>query len=508
MERFLDQLEKAMKEFSDRDAFASVSAGKTVVKTFATVENDLERTVSWLQEYCKQGDRIAALTYNCVEAVILEWATYRLGGTWIGIPTLERDLGNLERLLEYFAPRLLLVEPAALGLYEMRTLGSLPAFPCEEEALPPHFDASRFRLLRHTGPQRDPRRLTVGEELVTRIRYTSGATGEPKAIAYTERTVVAILDNIRKVIKPTPKETIVHGLPSVWAAGSLIAPAFCRGGKNVLLPRWDLLRFVETVTREKRVLTFLVPSQVADLAQYSERSGADWARNLGRVLVAGGPAPISTMHRAKKALPDVHFFITFGQTEASFPITYHKVEDKDVRPETNSRPFVPLGSRTRPYEKSEVDPETGELKLRGEAVAAAKWDPKTRRFRPLGQPHPTGDLVAVDAKEVLHYVGRKGWLESVRQVWPAPDAVEALLREHPGVKRVRVDAFTATRDGVSVDVTVEPQTVDVQEATLIELFELRRAAANLAAVSLRSLQFGEVAVTMSGKLKREVKRDA
>lgn len=298
----------------------------------------------------------------------------------------------------------------------------------------------------------------------------------------------------------------MHGLPSVWASGSLIAPAFCRGGRNVLLPKWDLSRFVEAVAQEEHVLTFLVPSQVADLARYSEQNGAGWARNLDRALVAGGPAPISTMRRAKKALPDVRFFITLGQTEASFPITLHLVKDRDVDAGQNRHPFVPLGPLQQPYEKSLVDPETGELKLRGDAVAAGKWNREQGRFLPLGEPHPTGDLVAEDADRVLRYLGRRESLENVRQGGLAPEAVEALIREYPGVKRARVDSFTISGNGVVVDVTVEPLTVGIQRETLVAFFNERREAANLSAVSLGFLQFGDVEVTMSGKIKRQVNR--
>lgn len=502
MKRFLDRLDKAIEDFSDQEAFVNVSDRKRSVKTFAAVASDVDKTVNWLRETCKKGDRIAALTFNCTEAVILEWATYRLGGIWIGIPTLEKDLGNLERLLEDFTPLLLLVEPEALGSFQ-GALGSLRTFPCEKVDLPPNFDSSRFRLLRHTGPRRHPDGLKISGEPVARIRYTSGATGKPKAIAYTETTAVAILENILAVIAPCPDETVVHGLPSVWAAGSLIAPAFCRGGKNVLLPRWRLLDFVDAVTQERRTLTFLVPSQVAELAQYSERSGDGWARDL-RALVAGGPAPISTMRRAKEALPKVDFFITLGQTEASFPITLHKVNDDDVDPQKNHRPFVPLGPLTPPYEKSEVDPDTGELKLRGEAVAAGKWrreEGKEGGFVSLDHPQATGDLVSEGSGGVLHYLGRKG-AENVERGWVAPEAVEALVREHPGVKRARVDKYEEWKGDVRVHLTVEPFAVGIEKATLVDFFKKRRVAAKLPQVSLGDLRLAEVELTMSGKINR------
>jgi len=486
---FLEPLGEAMKKFSQRPAFVQGSA----CKTFADVAADVDKTENWLrQSGCREGDRIAALTFNCMEAVIFEWATYRLDGVWIGIPTLETNLGNLERLLRDFAPRLLLLETGALG----RSLGSLRVFPYEETNLPAHFDAARFRMLRHTGEESRGGRLTLGSELVVRIRYTSGATGEPKAIAYTEETVAAILNNVLGEIGPGPEETVVHGLPTVWASGSLIAPAFCRGGKNVLLPKWDLSRFVDAVTQEQSTLTLLVPNHVADLVRYSERSGDGWARRL-RVLVAGGPAPVSTMRRAREVLPGVRFIVTFGQTEASFPVTRHEVTDAS----DFSRPFVPLGPLTAPYQDSKVSPKTGELMLQGEAVAAGRWSRRKRCFLPLRRRHATGDLVEVEkgADKVLHYLGR---LKGLQQGWPAPEAIEALIREYPGVKRARVDRYEDQASGVCVHLTVEPIAARVENTTLVDFFNSRRWAANLSQVSLGSLRFAELELTMSGKIKR------
>jgi acyl-CoA synthetase (AMP-forming)/AMP-acid ligase II len=215
------------------------------------------------------------------------------------------------------------------------------------------------------------------------------------------------------------------------------------------------------------------------------------------------------MQRALQALPKVRFLITFGQTEASFPVTLHEVEDKDVSPKTNPRPFVPLGKLTPPYRASKIGPKTGELRLCGAAVAAAQWRPKDAkqgRFLRLKRWHATGDLVKEDSAGILHYLGRRGSLKHVRRGCPAPEAVEALIREHLGVKRARVDRMRPSRDGVRADVTIEPLEGAIDPGALRDLFNRRRAEASLPNVSLGVLRSGEVPLTMSGKVKRPAKR--
>jgi len=423
---FNDELQRAFKKYASPVAFAAKPDRMTVEAAAAAVD----RIVEWLENNgIGRGDRVAALTRNRMEAVLLEWAVYRIGAIWIGIPAREREAENFRHLLGDFSPSLIFYEAVVVERLYGDIFSYFDGVSYKDVTLPERFDGIRYRALRrHKSPPADVDFRLSGEPIV-RIRYTSGTSGDRKAIAYTQKTLEVMFKNINELIVRGHEETMVHVTPFVWATGSLIAPVFCNGGKNVLVDPWDVRSFAHAVLEEERVLTFCVPSQVAEMTRFSEEVGAAWSKSLRRVLVPGAPTPVPIMRQAKRILPHVDFFMTLGQTEASFPITWHEVADSDLEIGRGRRPLVPLGRLTEPYRDSTVDPETGELLLVGAAVAGGKWirprDGVPGHFEPLERPHATGDVVERDGDGRLHYVGRKASLPERKLGWPAPDAIEA-----------------------------------------------------------------------------------
>lgn len=428
-------------------AFVSLSRDTPPVRlTIADVEHAVSRTASWLADQgCGEGVRVAALTLNSIETVILEWATYLLKAIWVGIPSRMREPSNIKEIVAATKPGLLFIQPAALeDTYGyLADLASWPGFrqidPADVAPLR-HDDGlhfSRFSIMRTDAPRQLPN--LPEDRKIVRFRYTSGAGGESKGIVYTANTRRAIHEIINDHIIHNSPEVMIHALPIFWATGSLIAPVFMGGGCNVLIEKWDVRTFVDAVLHEECTLTFLVPSILSALVTYSERNGAGWARSLKRVILAGAPTPIRTMRRARDAFPDhVRFCITLGTTEASFPITWHEVSDDDLRQE--GRALMSLGRLTDPYRRSEVIAD--ELHVKGNAVALGEWERKTPggyRLREFNCSFQSGDLVEANVVGILHYLGRKNVPWAAREVRHAPEAIEALLNDCCGVRRSRVD---------------------------------------------------------------------
>lgn len=503
MSSFMEQIDQALRSGGDRLAFVEGDRRFTC--------RDAERRVSafeqWLLDHCRPGDRVAALTKNRVEAVLLEWATYRAGCIWLGIPARERDPGSLVRLLVDFTPRLLVLE--RFGSYGEIAF-QRDAFPAQEEPPPPGLGAQEFRALWRTereGETGEGIEFRVGRQAIRRLRYTSGSAGEPKAVAYSDRTLATMLEMIAETVLDEQEWTVVHGLPITWASGSLIAPALHCGGRNVILESWDVDRFIRAVAREERVLSLLTPGLLAALTTYSETHGSGWARGLARVVLAGAPTPVWTMRRAWRLFPgSTEFFVTLGQTEASFPITWHRVTEEDMEDSEKGPAVVPLGRFTRYYgRRSDIDGRSGEIRLTGGAVAPGIWVPKAGRFQALAtlrRRHRTGDRALVDDDGVLHYLGRMTdrWRDDPGL--PAPDALEVVLNECPGVRRSRVDLLERVGGDIDAEVTVQPMAPSLAEERLVAFFDEHRRDARLGAVSLRRVSIGEVELTLSGKVKR------
>ncbi|HEY7533001.1 MAG TPA: AMP-binding protein, partial [Nitrospiraceae bacterium] len=461
---------------------------------------------------------MAALNLSSTRAVLLEWATYKLGCIWIAIPWREKNPDNIVSIINASSPRLFFLDPQALNAEDREFVLASSDLRLTEtnESLGPFssFRLHATRRLRHFP-------TTVNGERVIRIRFTSGASGQPKGIVYTEQTAEAIVSTLSSYVISSRREVMIHGAPIAWASGSLILPVLYAGGCNVLRPRWDTEDFAETVLRERCTLTFLAPRMLSLLVDYSESYGSEWASSLRRVIVAGGPTPINTMRRARELFTKIEFYTTLGMTEASFPITWHKVSSDDTGPK-NSRPYVPLGAITRFYRNSCVgvrgtsNVPRGELfvkaaetdsKRGGNAVAPAAWiwlddhgNPlDAPDVRELDVPYPSGDIVEKEGN-TLHYLCRKDESCIVRDLWVEVEAVEALLCECPGVKEARVDHISiANGRKYVVDVTLKSSgQIDSNGVRLS--FKRKRHTARLSSVSIRGVAFGSIDRTSSGKV--------
>jgi|GEM_PF-5134258 len=255
------------------------------------------------------------------------------------------------------------------------------------------------------------------------------------------------------------------------------------------------------------VLSLLTPSLLAALSRYSENIGSGWTKSLERVLLAGGPTPVWTMHRALELFEHTEFIVTLGQTEASFPITWHRVTKKDLKGGPQGRALVPLGGFTDYYDGSSVDEKSGEILLNGESIAPGKWEPSETgvggHFEKLDRPHHTGDR-ALRENGLLHYLGRVSDPWATDSNLPAADAVEAVLNACPGVKRSRVDGLKrpTNTDAVAANVTVQPKGDSLDEDRIRSFFDEHKDEAKLSSVTLGRVVVDEVPVTLSGKVRR------
>jgi acyl-CoA synthetase (AMP-forming)/AMP-acid ligase II len=500
---FINAVEKALEEYERRCALVDHSGRRT----FGQVRQDVEDAFEFLSKRCEKGDGVAALTFSSTQAVVLEWATYKLGCTWIAIPWRERKPENIVSILKACRPKLFFLDRIVLNAPDLQFL-----LKSSELRLRRY---GKFRRLEYFGLPPDLQRrkvsFKIGDEPIVRIRFTSGVSGEPKGIIYTQKTQDAILKNISQQVALRENEVMIHGAPIAWASGSLIAPVLCSGGCNVLRPRWITEDFVESVCREQCTLTFLAPRMLSYLVTYSRSHGSKWAKSLHRALLAGGPTPVITMRSAMNLFKKVTFYTTLGMTEASFPITWHEVDEADVQ---SNRPYIPLEHLTSFYDKSKIDDSQskrkgrGELLVRGNAVAAGKWiwlnqNGKARRT-PIADKFGraairSGDIVERKGK-VLHYVCRKDESCLKQNIYLAVDAVEALLRDKDGVMEARIDRIVRTGKRTRVDVTVQSITGSVDKKSLQSFFERRASEANLTQIVLGTIRAGSVEKTTTGKI--------
>lgn len=354
----------------------------------------------------KRGDRVATLTGNSPEHVMVFFACARLG--LILLPLSWRlSPAELRYQLDDAEPALFLVEDA----YDEAGVATGHAFE---------------RLVLEVGvrPQ-DLSAEDVSEEDGLLLIYTSGTTGKPKGALLTHANCFWTNVGFDAATGVHGDDVVLQLLPQFhvggWNVQSLLA--WLKGATVLLERQFDAGRVLRLI-EEKRVTTMMgVPPIYLFLAQHPDFTQADLS-SLERVVVGGAPMPEPLLETwAARGTAIVQ---GYGLTEAAPNVLCLAPEDA-VRK---------LGYAGKPYPFVDVRlGDDDELQVRGPNVFPGYWrNPEATRdaFTADGWLR-TGDVAECDDEGCYRIKGRLKdmYISGGENVYPAE--VEAVLHEHPRV---------------------------------------------------------------------------
>lgn len=312
----------------------------------------------------------------------------------------------------------------------------------------------------------------VDTESPAYLLYTSGSTGQPKAVVVPHRAVVHYVAWARDAYGLSdasgingPGGDAPDSVPSPGGAPLHTSLGFDLSVTSFLVP-WAAGRPVhitpslETALRRGGFdLVKLTPSHLAALPDDVASSAAT------RVLVVGGEALDAAVVRPWLDA-GVRVVNEYGPTEATVGCVTHDVDLDDVGLVPIGRPIDRMSVRVVDDLDQDVPPGcVGELVVTGPGVAAGYHGRRRETLRAFEfEPTPsyrTGDRVRFDAEGRLRFLGRVDHQVKVRGVRIEPAEIEATLRDHPAVRDVAVVA-RETRAGVRL-VAYVVGTVSVDE---------------------------------------------
>jgi cyclohexanecarboxylate-CoA ligase len=386
-----------------------------------------------------KGDAVAWQLPNCAEALLLYRACWRLGA--VAVPV-HHQLGAPEtaRLVDMVDPRVALSRPG-LPLHDRP--GSRTARGGE---------AGWEAMVASAPVHRSPAR---GSDLAV-VLFTSGSTGEPKAVLHTHRglsykaTTMATAHGLHRsdvVLMPAPLSHI-SGLLS-----GLLIPAAV-GMRTVLMERWDADRAVGLVRDEK--ITFMIgpPTFFSGMAGAPSFTGRA-VRSL-RVISCGSMTISPEFVEETAGAFGATVKRTYGSTEAPTITTSTWSDPPDRARDTDGRAVGHAELRV-------VDPDTGralapghpgELELRGPELFAGYADPDQTSASMHRGWFRTGDLAALDDQGWLTIVGRIKELIIRGGENIVPAEVERVLEAHPAVRQAVVVGYPDARLGERVAASV------------------------------------------------------
>jgi long-chain acyl-CoA synthetase len=294
------------------------------------------------------------------------------------------------------------------------------------------------------------------------ILYTSGTTGTPKGAELTHGNMQSNAETSADLIRFESGAVVLGGLPLFHSFGQTCSlnTAVLRGACLTLLPRFDPVKALEIIARDRVSIFLGVPTMYTALLHTPAREGAD-VSSL-KVCVSGGSAmPVEVMRGFEEAYGAV-ILEGYGLSETS-PVASFNHPDRERKPGSIGTPIAGVEMKVVDDEGREVPQgEVGEIVIKGPNVMKGylnRPDATAETIRD-GWFH-SGDLGRVDEDGYFFIVDRKKDMIIRGGYNVYPREVEEVLYEHPAVREAavvgvpdeqwgeEVGAVVALKDGAS-----------------------------------------------------------
>jgi amino acid adenylation domain-containing protein len=445
------------------EAIAVSFAGEHL--TYAELDRRADRLARHLQALGVGPEvPVAICVERSLEMVVGVLAILKAGGAYVPLePTYPRD--RLEFMLEDTRAPVLLTQE------RLRT--TLPAYAGRVVCL--DVDGPALACRPAEGPAGG-----AGPEHLAYILYTSGSTGEPKAVAMSHRPLVNLLSwQCRATTLRRGARTLQYAPLGFDVSFQEMFFTWCSGGTLVLLAdsvrrdAVDLLSFVADQRIERLFLPFVALNCLAEVGSRSDVVPVD----LREVITAGEQLHLSrAIVEWFERLGDCVLHNQYGPTESHVvtaltlggPLTDWPALPPIGGPIANTRIHL-LDGGLRPVPVGMP----GELHIGGVSLARGyldRPDLTARRFVPdpfAGEPgarlYKTGDVARVRADGLIEYLGRADRQVKIRGFRVEPGEVEAAIARHDRVRAAVVltedDPTGATRLVAYVVADAEAQEV-------------------------------------------------
>ncbi len=417
----------------------------------------------------EQMDRVAVLSTNRLEFLEIEMGISSARAIMVSLNWRLRAR-ELASLLRRSAARAIFVEDRFLEMIgELRGSGELPELGTVISLDGGAADRSYEELVRSSSA--DPPVRVGRMEDPHEIIFTSGTTGQPKGVVWTDGTV--LWNSLQQVtdfqLGPQHSTYAIVDLHYIGGRHDFTWALLHQGG-TIHIKRssgFDAEEVVRYVSEAGVTHVLWVPTMLYEILRLPRLGDYDMSR-LEMIMCGGQPVSAATTNLAREKFPQTDFIQAYGLTEGGGSVTHVRPGDVAAKPGSAGKPSLHVEIRLIDPDGAEVAAGLeGEILVRAPSVTAGYWDEPEMTARQItdGWLH-TGDMGRFDEDGFLFISGRKNdmIISGGMNIYPAE--IEAVLREHPAVADVAVIGLPHEKWGETVCAVIEAAdgaAVDEQE---------------------------------------------
>jgi acyl-CoA synthetase (AMP-forming)/AMP-acid ligase II len=391
----------------------------------------------------RRQDRVAILSGNCLEYFQLE-AAAEVAGYIAALVNWRLAPPEIAQILKDAAPRVVVFEQQYHSVVESLRprLSSVDRYVCI--GTPPDW-AMSLDALAESGEGEPPPQRARPDDYVY-LYYTSGTTGRPKGVPWTQRAACASARMAAANSELTPDCRVLQVTPAFHIGGKgYPLAAMWVGGTVVLHRAFDPVKMLETIHKERITFTFMVAAMLQAVLDVRDLGSYDIS-SLRNICTAAAPIPVPLLKRGIAALGPV-FSIQYGMTEAGSVAVMSRHEVNPDGSPDQIRRLASVGHAVADIDFRLVDEQghdcpvgqPGEVVIRSESLFGGYWNDSAATVEAIRDGwYFTGDMGVLDEENYLFLVDRKkDMIISGGENIYSREVEEALL-SHPQVAEAAV----------------------------------------------------------------------
>lgn len=378
----------------------------------------------------EKGDRVAILSINRIEFVVLFFAIQKLGAIMLPLnyrlaaPELSYQLEDAD---------------AQVLVYESTFNETVDKLEFKPSSLIKFDGNDGLTAIMESSVEVDEVEHHGDFDDACMILYTSGTTGRPKGAVITNKMLFWNSINTGLRLNLTQNDVSITFAPFFHTGGwnVLTTPLLHRGATILLMNKFDADTILELCDKEEISILFGVPTMM-DMMYRSDNFSTSSLKSVRYAIVGGEPMPLNLID----AWQDKGVPIRQGYGLTEFGPNVFSLNQEDSKRKSGSIGFPNFYIETRVVNDKGNDVsqgELGELILKGPVCMKEYWNnPKATAETVVDGWMHTGDIVRVDKEGYFYVVDRKKemFISGAENVYPAE--VEHVFRTHDSVRDIAV----------------------------------------------------------------------